>query len=94
MIDVNALLDDKDTWKICEAVHLGFSTIFLSFYKEENAESEFSKGYFEGLFRRYERWNGTTYKFYLTDSVIQDYKKNVMPFLKKNWWGEKKSWMM
>lgn len=92
MIDVNALLDDKETWKICEAVHLGLDSIFLKFNKKSNAKMHFIKGLSEGLFRNYERFGRSRniYKFYLTDSTILDYRENIMPQLQDRWWTKKK----
>lgn len=93
MIDVALLLEDKVTWKICESVRLGLNTIYLKYKDIDVASAEFSRGRSEGLYLKFSRSAMNIYKFTLTDTVMKDYRENILPFLPEYWWTKHQPWV-
>lgn len=91
--EMKSYLSDKRTWKICESVHLGLGSIYLTFYTLKGASDEYLDGHASGIYTDVEKRNRIIYKFTLTASVIDDFSRNVLPNLPKGWFTIHQEWM-
>lgn len=90
---LNKVLLDERRWRISESVHLGLGSIYLRFFDKNMAVEEFRYGEEKGIYARYEKVARYSYKYYLTESVVKEYRENVLPNLPAQWWIKQQPWM-
>lgn len=93
MIDTSHLIKDKATWKICEAARLGLDSIYLSFQSIHEAVEAFRSGKKQGIYEQIEKWSSHAYRFTLSEKVLEDYRKDILPNLPCYWWVDRQPWM-